>query len=44
MDWLCDNVDGYIPTFDQIAPYARNIVRALGIYRDQIPAEKEGSL
>ena len=44
MDWLCDNVDGYIPTFDRIAPYARNIVRALGIYRDQIPAEKEGSL
>ena len=44
MDWLCDNVDGYIPTFDQIAPFARNIVRARGIYRDQIPAEKEGSL
>ena len=44
MDWLCENVDGFIPTFDQIAPYARNIVRALGIYRDQIPAEKEGSL
>lgn len=44
MDWLCDNVNGSIPSFDEIEPFARPIVRQLGIYRDQIPAEKEGSL
>jgi len=44
MDWLCNNVDGAIPTFDQILPYAQSMVRELGIYRDQIPPEKEGEL
>ena len=41
MDWLCDNVIGEIPTFDQILPISQNMVRELGIYRDQIPPEKE---
>ena len=41
MDWLCDNVDGSIPSFDQLAPRARDTVRLLGIYRDSIPPEKE---
>lgn len=44
MDWLCDNVYGDIPAFDEILPYSRNMVRELGIYRDAIPPEKEGSL
>lgn len=44
MDWLCDNVVGSIPEFDQIEPYAQPMVRELGIYRDRIPAEMEGSL
>ena len=44
MDWLCENVEGEIPTFDQIAPFARDTVRELGIYRDTIPMEKEGTL
>ena len=44
MDWLCENVDGSIPTFGEIAPFARDIVRELGVYRDSIPMEKEGSL
>ena len=44
MDWLCDNVIGSIPEFDQIEPYAQPIVRQLGIYRDRIPVEKEGTL
>ena len=44
MDWLCDNVRGSIPDFDQIQPYARSIVQALGVYRDQLPAKKEGVL
>ncbi len=42
MDWLCDNVEGSIPRFDEILPIAQPMVRALGIYRDTIPPEKEG--
>ena len=42
MDWLCDNIVGSIPTFDQILPISQQMVRELGIYRDKIPAEKEG--
>ncbi|MDD6200633.1 MAG: BMP family ABC transporter substrate-binding protein [Firmicutes bacterium] len=44
MDWLCDNVEGSIPAFDRILPVSQAVVRELGIYRDQIPPEKEGSL
>ena len=44
MDWLCENVEGSIPTFDQIAPFAKDMVRELGVYRDSIPMEKEGEL
>ena len=44
MDWLCENVEGRIPSFAEIAPFARDIVRELGVYRDTIPMEKEGSL
>ena len=44
MDWLCENVDGVIPAFEDIEPFARETVRELGVYRDQIPMEKEGSL
>ena len=41
MDWLCENVVGSIPTYDELLPYAKPMVRELGIYRDQIPAVKE---
>ena len=44
MDWLCENVEGSIPGFDQIAPFAKDMVRELGVYRDTIPMEKEGEL
>lgn len=44
MDWLCSNVEGEIPPFEEIAPYAQTMVRDLGIYRDQIPKEKEGTI
>jgi basic membrane lipoprotein Med (substrate-binding protein (PBP1-ABC) superfamily) len=44
MDWLCDNVNGHIPSFHEVAPYARSIVQALGIHRDQLPVRKEGNL
>ena len=44
MDWLCDAVDGAIPDFDSLLPMSQPIVRLQGIYRDQIPPEKEGVL
>ena len=44
MDWLCDNVEGSIPGFNEILPISQPMVRALGVYRDEIPAEKEAPL
>ena len=41
MDWLCENVTGSIPSFNEILPMSQSIVRELGIYRDTIPALKE---
>ena len=41
MDWLCDNVIGTIPPFEEILPRSQALVRELGIYRDKIPLEKE---
>ena len=41
MNWLCDNVEGVIPSFSDLEPYAQPMVRELGIYRDQLPAQKE---
>ena len=43
MDWLCHNVIGSIPTFDELLPMSQSIVRELGIYKDQIPAIKEAN-
>ena len=44
MDYLVENVSGSIPTFDEILPASRSIVRKLGIYRDKIPVFKEADL
>ena len=44
MDWLCANVDGTIPAYEELSAKAQNIVRLQGIYRDRIPPEKEGVL
>lgn len=41
MDWLCANVVGKIPEFEDVLPMSRDVVRALGIHRDQIPPERE---
>lgn len=41
MDWLCENVVGGIPPFEEILPYSQTMVRELGIYRDTIDTEKE---
>lgn len=44
MDWLCDNVEGSIPQFDELLPIAKNLVRLQGIYRDGIEPERGGIL
>jgi len=41
MDWLCENVIGSIPPFEDILPQSQALVRELGIYRDKLPQEKE---
>ena len=41
MDYLADNVEGAIPRFDELLPFARPIVRLQGIYRDSIPPDKD---
>ena len=41
MDWLCDCVDGAIPGYEELLPMSRSIVRLQGVYRDNIPPEKE---
>lgn len=42
MDWLCDNIIGEIPQYEDVLPISKSMVRELGIYRDKIPVEKEG--
>lgn len=44
MDWLCDSVNGSIPPYEVLTPKGKSIVRLQGIYRDEIPPEKEGVL
>ncbi|MGM9589589.1 MAG: BMP family ABC transporter substrate-binding protein [Faecousia sp.] len=44
MDWLCENVIGSIPSFEELLPQSQPLVRELGIYRDQIPSEKEARI
>ena len=40
MDWLCENVVGHIPEFDEVLPFAQTTVRELGLHRESIPREK----
>jgi len=42
MDWLSDTVEGGIPAFSEILPMAQNIVRLEGIYREDLPPQKDG--
>ena len=41
MDWLCENVEGSIPSFDELLPGAREMVRLLGLYRGELTTVKE---
>ena len=44
MDWLCDNVEGSIPRFEELLPMSHSLVRLLGVYRDDLPPVKEEKL
>ncbi len=44
MDWLCANVDGTIPEFHEVSPGSQALVRELGLHKETIPLEKEGTL
>lgn len=44
MDWLCDNVKGIIPGYDDLLPMAQPIVRLQGIYREELVPEKEDTI
>ena len=44
MNWLCDCVEGSIPAFEDLLPFAQNLVRLQGLDRDRIPPEKEGTI
>ena len=44
MDWFVDNVEGSIPPYDKLLPMARGLARLQGIYRDQIPPEKQDTI
>ena len=41
MDWLCDNVIGTIPAYEELLPESRKMVQELGIYRDKIQTAME---
>ena len=41
MDWLCENVNGTIPQFDEVLPFAQPMLREMGVYKDSIPPETE---
>ena len=41
MDWLAENVDGIIPEFDDILPVSQQMVRLLGIRRNEIKPQPE---
>jgi hypothetical protein len=36
MNWLCDNVVGSIPTYEEILPISRPMVKLLGIHTENL--------
>lgn len=41
MDWLAENVEGSIPAFEEILPVSQQMVRLLGIRRNEIKPQPE---
>jgi len=44
MDWFAENVEGALPSYDELLPMARGIARLQGVYRDDIPPEKQDAI
>ena len=44
MDWLCENVEGTIPQFEDVLPFSQAMVREQGVNRDRIHAQKESQV
>ena len=44
MDWLCENVDGRLPKYEELTEKGKSIVRVQGIDRDKIAEEEEDML
>ena len=44
MNWLADNVEGSIPSYDELLPMSRGLARLQGIYRDEIAPEKSDTI
>ena len=36
MDRLCENVEGKLPAYEELQPFARTLVRELGVHRELI--------
>ena len=32
MDWLCENVNGYIPRLEEVLPFSKSMVKLLGVF------------
>ena len=41
MDWLCDNVVGTIPEYEDVLPFAQPMLHQLGIHRERLPLDME---
>jgi len=41
MDWLLENVEGSIPSFEDILPVSQQLVRLLGLKRNEIQPTPE---
>ena len=44
MDWLLENVEGEIPEYEELLPVSQQLVRLLGLHRDQIQPLPEESV
>jgi len=41
MDWLCDNVEGFIPEYDDVLPFAQPMLMELGLHKETLPMREE---
>lgn len=44
MDYLAENVEGAIPSYEELLPMSRSLARLQGVYRDAIPPEKTDTI